>query len=469
MCQYFFLCLKVNQKLAISLAAVLILGFGIAAFTAGIQARSDDKYEKVATMIAAEDNDSFDVDAACLAMLIIGAISVIGSLAGCYGAWAEHRGAICGFACFLIAIGGVLLGVMMQMLIYFKSTVPTLIRETNRLCRNPVRTKEMLECPALNAPQTPTGNVLPTSSARRLTASFAMLAGSFDANLRLKSLITTTQHPMLNSSMVHFNLNAHGIGVAPLMYALDDESLQRTSLLHALATESQAQDTSPRRLDPGTTERNFISSLCDRLKLAYGAEACTSKCELIDSICVTPEGFNEATACVCDPNGPQKLKIPTQTGAEATELEPAQCPPSMEDNGVCEGYFCSIPQVRANEGLTDEGCWVRPGTLCGASDDDDDKLPGTPWPGTDPYKNAYWSSGPCYDPDPRSDVVVTGAKLGLAFIAMTTILGALMICTSFCAGCLFCELHTGRKADDHARDILYGGDNDDGYSSDGDE
>merc|ERR1719265_2750397 len=98
-------------------------------------------------MISTEANDSLDIEKACLAMIIIGAFSVIGGIAGCYGAWSEHRGAICGFACFLVAVGATMFGVMLQMRIFFNSVVPTLIKETNRLCRNPAHTKKVLQCP----------------------------------------------------------------------------------------------------------------------------------------------------------------------------------------------------------------------------------------------------------------------------------------------------------------------------------
>merc|ERR1719375_3004915 len=103
----------------------------------------------------------------------------------------------------------------------------------------------------------------------------------------------------------------------------------------------------------------------------------------------------------------------------STDLEPAACPPQMVENGACQGSFCSIPEVRMNVGETLEGCWVRPNTLCGASDSDEDKYSGKPYPGDDPYQNAYYSTGPCNDPDPRSDVVTEGVSLGLAFIVLT--------------------------------------------------
>jgi hypothetical protein len=58
-------------------------------------------------------------------------------------------------------------------------------------------------------------------------------------------------------------------------------------------------------------------------------------------------------------------------------------------------------------------------------------------------------------------MVQDGLTLAVVFIGWVFFLSVLLLLTSMCSCCLFCEIHTGKKADEHARSIVYGSDDED--------
>merc|ERR1719265_1756996 len=88
-------------------------------------------------MTDAESNDSFSTRRALLGMTIIGFIAVVGSIAGCYGAVAENRTAVCSFSFFLVLLGLLFSAIFISLLAFMKAEAPLLVKETNRICRDP--------------------------------------------------------------------------------------------------------------------------------------------------------------------------------------------------------------------------------------------------------------------------------------------------------------------------------------------
>lgn len=475
----------------IMFSAAVILALGIGTMTTGIQARDSESFEKFVTMVNAESDHAFEVDKCTLSVIIIGFFIILGSLAGCYGAFSEHRGAICGFAFFLLLMGALFASLVICMAMFLQGSSPMIIKETNRLCRDPALTRQVLDCPAetmyngqgaifttpspTNQPMLGTAattGVTPTARRLRdptlkehfegLSDYVSKRAQDFGDSSHVKRVVEYLQplgRPLMPTpapaprfaNETEFNmhtrisisaLKAHEQGGMPAMLRM---------LYSEMTVANSDRKLLSRRLAPGTSEKNFITNVCDNLK-ANGQD-CSSQCQLLDELCVVPEGFNVETACVCDSKGPQKL-----SSADMASIVQATCPTSMVENGICMGTFCSIPNARQSEGANEEGCWVLPTTLC-------HKEGGFAYPGpckSDPCTEyPYYHTGPCVDPDPRSGMVKKGIDLAKVFIGFTAFLAIQLLLTSMCSCCLFCEIHTGKKADEHARSIVYGSDSED--------
>lgn len=467
-------------------SALLIIGLGIGSMVVGIQARSSEEFEKTVTMVDTSTNGDLDIDKVTLAVIILGFFCILGALGGCYGAFTEHRGAVCGFSIFLLVFGGVVGGMALATAAYVKAAQPFVYKEVNRLCRDPALTRQMLNCAAeaqtvYNAPGTNGQPTIPptnqeSTGARRLqdTTRHHTTGGRLAA---LGVPIMTSMQALGESNHLHLladgfksYMEPFGRPLRPEVafsnhtgFLVDEKTrITTTAFLHhkhggvsgmmsILYREAlEVQGAKGRQLAAGTTEKNFISSSCDKMK-ADGYD-CQSNCQLLDELCVQPDGFNALEACVCDPKGPQKL-----SAADMETIEQSQCPTEMEENGVCQGSFCSIPNYRREQGNTAEGCWVYPTSMCHGD-------LGTPIPGNCDTNNGnglcvgqpYYAEGPCVDPDSRSKMVLEGFEACKMVIGFIFFLGCLLLLTSMCSCCLFCELHTGKSADSHARSIMYG-------------
>jgi len=396
------------------------MGLGVVASC--IQARSSDKFQKMSTMMSAEANDVLDLEQAALAMLIIGLISIFGSLCGIWGTKEENRGPVCFFAIFASMLGLMFVSMMVAMLAFLKSTYPSIVKETNRVCRDPQSAAKLFKCQ------------LPT-----------MASGENVGTMKVQAdPIAPKQLRRLAVALLTQSLSGKHQGIG--------ESLSM-SFLGMTSTTNSSSVSLPwgRSLSAGTTEVHFLTSICDRLSKIDINEGCASECQLIVSLCEQPDDFDPTTACVCDRLGPRRYAAgPGIVGEVGKGFIQATCPASMTADQGCQGTFCSIPPARQAEGLEEEGCWVLPTTQCGG-------VPAEPYPGGgDLSTTPYWASGPCTNPDERSKVVLEGYWICLYFVAFTGALGFCMLLSSFCSCCLLCELHTNKRPDQHARNVLFG-------------
>lgn len=412
-----------HAKFTIYVAAAMIIAMGIGVIASCITARRSDKFEKMSTMMSAEANDALDFDKAALAMLIVGLVAILGSACGLWGAVEERRGPVCFFACFATLLGLLFVSMTVAMLAFLKSTYPTIVKETNRICRDPQASANLFKCNLPQSQQT-------TPSPPVFGEQFGTVNTQAEPINRRLVMVLLTQsliwkHP---GSLESFPMSLRGMG----------------------GNMSSWKPSPGRSLSAGTTEEHFLTSICDRLKTTDDP-GCASECQLIAELCRTPDGFNPITACVCDSLGPRRYKDTGVFGEVGNSFVKANCPASMQSDGSCQGGFCSIPPARQAEGLEEEGCWVLPTTQCqgGASQ---------PYPGGDLQKNPFWSSEPCTNPDTRSKVVLEGYYISLFFVGFTGALGFCMLLSSLCSCCLVCELHTNKRPDQHARDVLFGQD-----------
>lgn len=409
---------------------------GIGVIMSCMKAQGSAQFEKMSTMMAAESNDTLDLQKATQAMLIVGIVSILGSTCGIFGAFKEYRGPVCLFAIFAGLLGLVFLGMMAAMLAFLESTYHDIVKETNRICRDPVATAHVFQCklPAVNA----------ATGIPQVTAPPA-IHGEHIGTVPVETDPINQAPSTRRLAMVLF--------AQSLSRSWSYQNFGGQSFLSMAGNGSSVGLHQGRRLDAGTTEDHFLTSVCGRLKASDSmVGGCNDECQLIAALCVQPQDFDELTACVCDAKGPRRFHM---TGVIGEAPQPsngfvnAQCPPSMIVDGKCQGTGCSIPPSMQTEGLEQEGCWVLPSTKCQG-------VASEPYPGGNVAENPYWSPGPCSKPDERSKVVLEGFNLCLWFIGFTGALGAVLLLSSCCSCCLVCELHTDKRPDQHARQVLFG-------------
>lgn len=224
--------------------------------TCGIMAMNSAQFDIVSQMISTETNESFDFDKAVLALVLLGAAAVAGGLFGCYGAWAEHRGALAGYSTFAFLFGLLFVGMGLAMLTFLDTTWPLLVKKTNRICINPIRTKTQLSCPV-------------------------------PADVQVKQqLLPPTVPPTIMASTKNLARLLRGFDV-PLTAAL----------LTSAALDTWVEQNATRRLKPGSTENHFLMRLCDYQKQEDAG--CESVCSLIETLCEPPMEFFPKSACLC--------------------------------------------------------------------------------------------------------------------------------------------------------------------------
>lgn len=183
-----------------------------------------------------------------------------------------------------------------------------------------------------------------------------------------------------------------------------------------------------RRLEPGTTELHLVRKICNDMK------DCEDPCLLVDRLCVPPDSYDEATACVCAGRA-------VMATASGEELAPTAAP-STSGNPT-DGSYCS-----KWSGADEEWCFVYPRSSCNPEP-----------PGTLVFNETvgpFMSKTPCYQiPDARSSLVDEALGWLWPFAGVTIFMGCWLLFSTTCGCCLACEIHTGEKVEDHARNVIY--------------
>merc|ERR1712023_367081 len=108
----------------------------------------------------------------------------------------------------------------------------------------------------------------------------------------------------------------------------------------------------------------------------------------------------------------------------------------MDQSGRHMGVFCMspTPDLSGSVAAAAESCFVLPSAKCAA---------GTTPPDCIAAWNACISTGPCSNPDSRSQLYLEGIEMASNFAFAAGLLGVLTVLTSLCVCCLCGELHTG--------------------------
>lgn len=486
-----------TYKTAIAGGNVLFIAISGVAAALSHWACDRDSFAKVAVIALEISNNEMDLRQVFLAFIILGGVLILTSVFGCWRVLltdATFPGGALAYACLLWILGVVFGALSLAVLTFVRSSTPEIIKTSNRVCRNFWKTAIELKCPQstinhlaaaiAGAPPANTGRKFPTDlfdkpkanqpSSRLLSSSYShmtrrlaavVLTVAGDRFVPSVGSLGSTElaWALAQSSVENRAATASASGAA----ALDDR--KPLSISENLAGEGQVASNvsllSLRRLDPGSTEYHWLDKVCGRLEVELGSSACVSKCDLLQQLCDPPPEFDETVACVCDPDGPrvyQKITAnPTGAmlneainGQSEKELVSKDCPESMIEEGTCSGQSCSVSLARQMQGFEDEGCWVLPTTRCKGEI-------GKPYPTT---TDAYYHTGPCSDPDARSRIVVEYVGAASAVYITVGILALAIVCTAFCASCLFCEVHTGKAAAEHVNSVLYGESDDEASS-----
>lgn len=473
MCDTLMAIIKFNQKLLLGIAACCILLSGIWLIAVGIEAQNSMDFEVFDDFSSAENNDSFHLRDAILAMVIFGFISVIGSFAGCYGVIAENRTAICSFSLILVILFMMYAAVTLVMVGLMMTVGPVVVKETNRICRNADDMKILLKCPASSLGAVSYGTAISMSTNAPTLAPYAYQTGR-----RLRAWAGTFTTALAASSIKHLGPHAgtvHYFGaqlvqkIEPNAYILRHHAVPRDFLdtpnnrslfhhskyLYLLAKAIQQSATQEgRRLEPGQNEMNVLSSVCGRLKAAEdetGEEYCRNECDLVNKLCEAPEGFVEDTACICDAEGPRKRQISGEnpfegdtTGVTGLNYVTAECPDGMVmEMGTAVGGTCKGKSCYMREGDSQEGCYGLASTDCRQYAEMMNTEVTQPF---DSEPDVYWATGACEHPDPRSKVIARGLAICVGFIAAIFVFSLFLFFNSLCACCLFFEIHSGKKA-----------------------